>query len=386
MALRAAVSALSERVARDPSVRALNVTRLDGATVSVADLRAAAMTLPFLAERRLVIVDGLSRACEPRAAVRERRPSAGEDLEHPSAADEALDEPALSAAEDEPATTHAMSDVPDRLDELEAFLRDFREQTSRPVAEGGLPCDLVLVEIETEATPRRRSGARRPDGLALLTAMVERAGGEVRTFARPQQRELAAWIGKRARALGVTLDAEATQLLALSVGPRTELLDVELAKLSVYAEGQRVDGKDVRLLVAEARAANVFDLGDRVVEGDRASALALLERLLREGEHPLRILQLLVRHFRLLVDARACARAEEFAQRAHLPLWPAEKTWRQARRSAPARLRAALSALLAADAAIKQGRCEPAEALLLALLRLCDGHAVVAAQYDAHDS
>jgi DNA polymerase-3 subunit delta len=374
VALREAVAALCEGIAVDPSVRDLNVTRLDGDTLSVADLSTMASTWPFLAERRVVLVEGLSRSCEPRGG-EGARPAAGGATPptDPSGADVASE----PAAAEEPSDEPARGDVPERLSELEAFLRSFQEQTSRPVTEGGLPCDLVLVEAEIEGQARRRAGFRRPDGLALLTAMVERAGGQVRVFARPRPRDVGAWIRERARAQQVTLDDDAAELLAVAIGPRTELLEMELAKLATYADGQPISADDVRLLVAEARAVNVFDLGDLVAAGDRAGALALLERLRREGEHPLRILQLLVRHFRLLVEAHACASAEEFARRARLPSWPAEKTWRQAQRVAPGQVRAALAALLAADAAIKQGRCEPDEALLLALLRLNESRASV---------
>ncbi|MBI4507941.1 MAG: hypothetical protein HY691_20635 [Chloroflexi bacterium] len=156
------------------------------------------------------------------------------------------------------------------------------------------------------------------------------------------------------------------------MGSQTELLETELGKLRTYAGEQPVGAREVRLLVPEARAANVFELGDKVAQGDRAGALALLDHVARDGEHPLRILALLVRHFRQLVQAREAASAEDLARRAQMPPWAAERAWRQARRCTPEGLRAALAVLLAADGAVKQGRCEADEALLLAVLRLSD--------------
>lgn len=53
----------------DPSTAELNTTRLEGAALSLDELRAAALAVPFLAERRLVVVEEASRTY-PRAEQR----------------------------------------------------------------------------------------------------------------------------------------------------------------------------------------------------------------------------------------------------------------------------------------------------------------------------
>ncbi|MDE2766369.1 MAG: DNA polymerase III subunit delta, partial [Chloroflexota bacterium] len=53
-----ALTALAEAVG-PPDVREPNVSRLDAAGFSVNAFMAAAMVVPFLAERRLVVVRGL---------------------------------------------------------------------------------------------------------------------------------------------------------------------------------------------------------------------------------------------------------------------------------------------------------------------------------------
>ncbi|MBI4505719.1 MAG: hypothetical protein HY691_09310, partial [Chloroflexi bacterium] len=84
VALREALAELCQRVSSDPALRELNVTRLDGAQLSLGDLSSAADTWPFLAERRVVVVDGLSRSFEPRTR-RAVQPNPAEDF---SAADD----------------------------------------------------------------------------------------------------------------------------------------------------------------------------------------------------------------------------------------------------------------------------------------------------------
>ncbi len=56
-----AVAELRARVAADESLAELNTAHLDGQQITVAELQNACDALPFLAERRLVIVDGLLR-------------------------------------------------------------------------------------------------------------------------------------------------------------------------------------------------------------------------------------------------------------------------------------------------------------------------------------
>ena len=58
----------------DPELVDLNTTRLDGRTVSPGELENACGTLPFLAERRLVVVEGLlARLAAPAKARAKRR-------------------------------------------------------------------------------------------------------------------------------------------------------------------------------------------------------------------------------------------------------------------------------------------------------------------------
>ena len=50
----------------DPSLLAANTITLDGLKVTPDELRTACKTLPFLAKRRLIIVDGLFGRFEPK--------------------------------------------------------------------------------------------------------------------------------------------------------------------------------------------------------------------------------------------------------------------------------------------------------------------------------
>ena len=112
----------------------------------------------------------------------------------------------------------------------------------------------------------------------------------------------------------MTLDASALADLADFVGDDLRQLDQELIKLADYAAGSSRPGEaprtitraDVRKLVPETRAANVFDLVEALGSGNGPTAGRLLQHALDvDGEQPLRLLALIGRQYRLLIQAKA---------------------------------------------------------------------------------
>jgi DNA polymerase-3 subunit delta len=75
------------------------------------------------------------------------------------------------------------------------------------------------------------------------------------------------------------------------VGTDMGLLDQEMAKLAVYAgSNSRIDTADVDQLVGQSRAENTWKIFDLIGSGQTGAALTLLDRLLDQGEEPLRLL------------------------------------------------------------------------------------------------
>jgi DNA polymerase-3 subunit delta len=87
------------------------------------------------------------------------------------------------------------------------------------------------------------------------------------------------------------LTQPAAELLVELVGPEMGQLDQELAKLAVYVgERTRLDADDVDKLVGSSRTESTWKIFDAIGAGKLDEALALLDRLLDQGEDPLRIL------------------------------------------------------------------------------------------------
>jgi DNA polymerase-3 subunit delta len=101
---------------------------------------------------------------------------------------------------------------------------------------------------------------------------------------------------------GQAISLAAAQLLVDLVGPELGLLDQELAKLSTYVgAGQPIGEKEVDLLVGNSSEANTFRVFDAIASGDTQAAMQVIDRVLEQGDEPLRILGAFTYQLRSLV-------------------------------------------------------------------------------------
>jgi DNA polymerase III delta subunit len=237
---------------------------------------------------------------------------------------------------------------------------------------------LVLVSVERLAAGRSRRGQRQksPNAPAAnLLEAVEAAGGSAERFERLAPTEIPGWISARSRLLGVKLDPEAVTTLASAVGSDTERIEQEVKKLGAYAGDATVTAADVRSLVSGAIEADVFELTQAVVRKDARAAVAMLERLLADGNAVQQILALLLWQFRVLLFAsamRSSADAERMAKAIHSSPYAIQRATAFARRVTRADVIRAYETIYATDQVIKTGRAESdVAALTLCVLDLC---------------
>lgn len=141
------------------------------------------------------------------------------------------------------------------------------------------------------------------------------------------------------------LPPDAAELLVELVGPHLGLLDQELDKLAVaVGSAPAITADDVGRLVGRSREADVFRILDAVGEGKPGEALAVLGRLIEEGEDPLAILGPLTYQLRKLATVgRLLAQGQSLGpalDAAGVPRWPKirEGTERQLRHLGRGRL------------------------------------------------
>lgn len=237
----------------DESVRDLNITILDGRKTTLSELQHAAGAIPFLADRRLVVVEGLLA----RLAGRKSKGDDGDD-----------------------AATGTAAASKDFLNGLLAYLPELSDTTR-------------LVLVETQALK---------DTHPIVKLALKQSSKSVIEFRQPQAGELPGWITTRAKKHGGTFDGKAALKLATLIGGDLRRLDQEIIKLITYVNAQRpVAENDVALLVADVSLSSVFNLVDALGKREGKRAAHELHHLLNQGENPLGLLAMIVRQFRLLI-------------------------------------------------------------------------------------
>lgn len=272
----------------------------------------------------------------------------------------------------------------DAIDELRVVVVEHAEALADTGVVTRFPVEagLVLVsESKIAARARRPAKAKAPvdagDAADLATAVTD-AGGVIEHVARLGPGEIGGWIAARATLIGVELAPDAITELGGAVGADSQRIDQELEKLGSFAAGAKVTGGDVRSLVSGAIEADVFQLTQSVVRHDTKIAVGRLEMLLAEGQAPQQILALLFWQFRVLLFASAMKTntdAERMAKAIRSSAYAIGKWQAFARGVARADIIRAYEVLYATDLAIKTGRTEPENAMLLCILDLCGIHA-----------
>jgi len=319
------VAGLRARMAADdPAAAAMNDITLAGRSLTVAELAAAANTVPFLGSRRLVVVQGLLGRCNPTGA-------------GPGAK-------ALAA-------------------EVGAYLPTVPDTTR-----------LVF------------SDDRLAKGNPILKALAKAAKEDktvvVRQFDAPKAAVLPRWLVRRSEAKGGSIARDAAVALAEALNQEgtidLRLADQELNKLLTYSAGTPITVEAVRLLVAPVATESIFAFVDALAERRGPRAITLLHEFLDAGETPLRLLALIARQIRLLAltkgmvdDGRDAAAIQSALP---VPAFVARKLLGQSRRFSLSYLTMALKRLAEIDAGIKTGRTEPVVALDLFVAAICGTH------------
>jgi DNA polymerase III subunit delta len=304
----------------------LNLTILDGRKVSLGELINACSTLPFLSDKRMVIVENLLQRFEAR-----EKGKSGE-------------------------TSTPTPNESEYAKQLAAYLPNLPPSTR-----------LLLVE-------NRTVGRSNP-----ILKQAQQLGKEayVREFGALRDEDLQEWIQKRAKSKGSNLAREASTLLAQSVGPNLRLLDQELEKLAAFTDYARpIRAEDVKALVSAAREADIFAFVDSLGLRDRERAMQQLQNLFASGENELYILTMVARQFRLILSAKdlqeSGVKVEEMGRELHIQHgFIIDKLLRQAQQFSLGELEAIQRRILETDQALKTGHIEGPLALELFVVDIC---------------
>ena len=307
----------------DQALLAANTTILNGQQMTLDQLRTVAETLPFLAEKRLVIINGLLERFEPKGKSRRQK--------------EITD------------ATHQQKEYKS----LGAYISQ-------------IPDSTILVLIDRDITSNN----------PLFKELSGKA--EVRSFPLLRGTKLRQWIQRRVTEEGGSISPQAVDLLARLVGGNLWIMASEIDKLALFTSGRCIEEEDVHSVVSYAQQASVFAMVDAILEFKVGIAEQLLQWLLQRGATSAYLLVMLSRQVQMIVrtkELRSQGKSKieiqnklgvtsEFALR---------KILEQAERYPLERLKKVYSKLLEADLSIKTGKYEGELALNILIATLCRG-------------
>lgn len=239
---------------------------------------------------------------------------------------------------------------------------------------------LVLMVRGAGPATRDPKASKAASAARTFQKAVEEGRGLLVDCPRPRARDLPRLAEELLSEQGLRADQEGLYALVAAVGEDLGALFQAVEKLAVYKGGQgRLEAADVAEVVADTRSQSIFDLTDATAEGAAPRALSVLRRALRDGESPLAILGHLTRHLRNLALVQALAGRGEGQERIRetLGLHPfvVKKSLEQARRFAPEALARSLLLLAETDRGLKGGSLDDEVLLERLVLQLCGAEA-----------
>lgn len=251
---------LKDKFRRDVDPTGLNLSVLDGSSLDPVDFERALLTTPFLAPKRMVVVDGLL------------------------------------------AGRHGKTGLQPFIDLLQQETRD----------------DVIVVFWEgliTQKAPRRSVKAKTKKAPSassadLLTLLLKQH--YVQEFALLTPIETARWatteIGKR----GGTIEPRVLTVLVDLVGNDLWRLNNEIGKLIALADGRPITQALVHELVADRLEEDVFKLIDAVSVRNKPLAIRLIDEQFRSGAKPTELLATLTWHYKNLLLVKAATTDHDF--------------------------------------------------------------------------
>ncbi len=305
----------------DETTLITNTTTLESQQLTVDELKTVCESLPFLAERRLVIVKGLLGRFEPKG-----RPSRQKK-------------------------TSKTTNQQDGDKSLGAYLSTIPESTVLVLVDGVIKSNNPLFRMLS--------------GKAV-----------VKSFPLFRDAKLRQWIQARVTGEGTSISPQAVELLTRLVGSNLWVMASEIDKLVLFAAGRRIEEEDVRQVVSYAQQDSVFVMVDAIIEFRAQAAERLLQQLLQRGASPAYLLAMLSRQIRMILrakDLRNHGTSEtEIRNKLGLTLdFVARKTLEQADRYSLARLKQVYRQLLEADLSIKTGKYDGELTMNILIAELC---------------
>lgn len=220
-----------------------------------------------------------------------------------------------------------------------------------------------------------------PDGRKKATTLLKKKAAVVQ-FDFLTDAELLKWASRRLKPLGKKISAGAVSTLAFMAGHDLTRLAGELDKLAAYTEDQsEISETDVRTIVSASLEYNVFELLNRLLEGNLGDAQQMCNSLLQNGQNPVGILAMLTRqlrqltHMRLALDAGGNIQTVQDLLKLHP--YAAKQVARQCKGLSAVKLKTLYETCVSFDYDIKNGKLRDFVALDAILIKIASAKLAV---------
>jgi DNA polymerase-3 subunit delta len=194
----------------------------------------------------------------------------------------------------------------------------------------------------------------------LKWAQKNKKSIQTKAFMLPRLWEMTGWIVNETKKQDGQIEPPAAEMLKDMVGVDTRQAGMEIAKLLAYVNWERsISTSDVEAVCIVTSQQSVFDFVDALSNGNGKVAQHLLHRLL-ESEDPFSLWGMVIRQFRLLIQAREIldgrGNKDDVARALGVHPFVAEKTTGQAGRFSVESLEHVYRKLLSIDEGVKTGQ------------------------------
>jgi DNA polymerase-3 subunit delta len=116
--------------------------------------------------------------------------------------------------------------------------------------------------------------------------------------------DLSTWIKKYANNKRIQINSDAVDELIMRSGNELFAITSEIAKLSAYKRDKIIIAQDIKTLVNNQFDDNIFDLVDSMGNRNKKLALKLIADQLNFGSHPLLIISMISRQFKIILKTK----------------------------------------------------------------------------------
>lgn len=232
----------------DPSTEDFNLNRYDASVHPVIELLDSARTLPFMSDRRVIIVKG----------IKPKKPKEEEEEDK----------------EEEDFIGNSC-------------LINYLESPYKATC-------MIFVSYEAQMDQRRK-----------FFKNIQK-NGKTLNCQKLNSKRAADWIRDKAKSKDFQIEYAAAEELADACNNNLKRIENELGKIFLYCGKNRfINVNTVCTVAGNNKINSIFDLTKAIGNKDLKLSLATLENLLYNGSHPLPILGMISRQFRLIWQAKA---------------------------------------------------------------------------------